>query len=97
MTKRELVAKHRNAILALAEKHGISHVRLFGSVARGDEREDSDVDFVVRRVPGSDPFLILDFKEELSGLLGCKVDVIAEQPLMKQRLRNHILSDAVAV
>ncbi len=94
MKKRDLVAKHREAILALAAEHGLADVRLFGSVARGDERTDSDVDFFVRRQPGTDPFLILSFKEKLTALLGCKVDVITEQPLMKPRLRNNIPTDA---
>lgn len=97
MKKRDLVAKHREAILALAAEHGLADVRLFGSVARGDERSDSDVDFFVRRQPGTDPFLILSFKEKLTALLGCEVDVITEQPLMKPRLRDNILADAIPV
>lgn len=95
MKKRVLVANHREAILALAAEHGLTDVCLFGSVARGDERTDSDVDLFVRRQPGTDPFLLLSFKEELTALLGCKVDVITDHPLMKPRLRENILADAI--
>ncbi len=97
MTKRELVAKHRDAILALAAKHGMTDVRLFGSVARGEERPESDVDFVVRREPGTDPFLILELKRELEHLLDCKVDLLTQHPWMRPRLKARILRDALAV
>ena len=46
MTKRELIAKNRDAILAA--KHGATNVRVFGSVARGDDDEVSDVDWVCK-------------------------------------------------
>ena len=88
---------NRDAIFALAAKHGMTDLRLFGSVARGDERPDSDVDLFVRREPGSDPFLVFDFKEAVSELLRCKVDVIVEQKIMRPRLRQNILKDMVPV
>lgn len=97
MTKRELVSQNREAILALAVKYGMTDLRLFGSVARGDERPESDVDFFVRRVPGSDPFFILEFKESLSRLLECRVDVLTEHPWMRPRLKESIMKDALAV
>ena len=75
----------------------MTDLRLFGSVARGDERPDSDVDLFVRREPGSDPFLVFDFKEAISELLKCKVDVIVEQKIMRPRLRQNILKDMVPV
>ena len=43
----DLLADKREEILKIAEKHGASNVRVFGSVARGEAREDSDVDFLV--------------------------------------------------
>ncbi|RYD69378.1 MAG: nucleotidyltransferase [Verrucomicrobiaceae bacterium] len=89
--------QNRDRITAIAEKYGMTEVRIFGSVARGDEGPDSDVDFFVRRVPGSDPFLVLDFKEELAGLLGCKVDVLTEHERMRPRLMRSISRDLVTV
>lgn len=97
MTKRELLTCHRSAILALAAQNGVADVRIFGSVARGDENSGSDIDVLIRRVPGSDPFTALDFREALERLLACKVDVIVEQPLMRERLRSRILRDSIAL
>ena len=97
MTKRELVRTKRDRILALAEKYELTDVRLFGSAARGDEGPGSDVDIFVKRKPGSDAYLVFDFKEELEAILSCKVDVIVEQVLMRPRLRERILAEAVAV
>jgi hypothetical protein len=95
MSKRELITKHREAILALAAKHGATEVRVFGSVARGDDDDRSDIDLFVRRVPGTDPFLIFDFQESLQSLLACEVDVLADQPLMRPDLRAEIVREAV--
>ncbi len=97
MTKRELVAKHREAILALAARYDLEDVRLFGSAARGDEHEGSDVDLFVKRRPGSDPWLLYDFLDAVKLLLGCKVDVLHEDHLMRPRLRDSILREAVPV
>ena len=97
VSKRELVMKNRYRIMAIAKKYGLSDIRIFGSVARGDEGPDSDVDFLVKRVPGSDPFLILDFKEALADLLGCRVDVLTEHGQMRPRLLKSISRDLVAV
>lgn len=93
MKGKELVARHREAILALAAKHGLTDVRLFGSVARGDEREGSDIDFLVKREPGTDPFELPEFKEALEALLGCKVDLLTEHPWMRPRLKKNIERD----
>jgi hypothetical protein len=97
MTRREQVAQHRGQILRLAERHGFTRPRLFGSVARGDDDEASDVDLLVTRVPGADPFALLDLREELERLLGCRVDVLVEHPLMRPRLRDRVLREAVAL
>ena len=97
MKKRELVFRHRDAIASLAAKHGMSETRLFGSVARGDERPESDIDFLVKRQPGSDPFELILLKEELECLLGCRVDLLTEHPWMRPRLKENIMRDAVPV
>lgn len=97
MTKRERVDLNRSAIASLAERHGLSNVRLFGSVARGEENTTSDIDFLVTRGDGSDPFELLAFKEALEELLRCKVDVLTDHRWMRPRLRNRIAQDAVPV
>ena len=97
VTKRELVAKHRDAILALAAKHGATNVRIFGSVARGEDDESSDVDVLVKM---DDDRSLLDMGEllmDLRDLLGCKVDVISEHKDMRPRFAENVFRDAVAV
>ncbi|HEY0007433.1 MAG TPA: nucleotidyltransferase family protein [Tepidisphaeraceae bacterium] len=79
-TKRDILQR-REEILAIARPHGASDVRLFGSVARGDSGESSDVDFVVRLEPGRS---LLDqgaLLMELRELLGTEVDVLTEGAL----------------
>jgi predicted nucleotidyltransferase len=98
MSKRELVAKHRDAILALAAKHGATDVRIFGSVARGDDDETSDVDFLATfsGAQGWDVFAQqYDFQEELSRLLACKTHVLREHRHIRPRLRANIERDLV--
>ncbi len=97
MSKRELIAKNREAILALAAKHGATNVRIFGSVARGEDDETSDIDVLVNMEPGRSLFdmggLLMDLRE----LLGCKVDIVQDHEGMKPRLRKNVMRDAVPV
>ena len=97
MKKRELVAKHREAILALAAKHGATDVRIFGSVARGEDDETSDVDVLVKMEEGSSLFEMGELLMDLRDLLGCTVDVISEHKDMRPHFRENVLRDAVAV
>ncbi len=90
----ELLRSKREEILRIAERHGASQVRVFGSVARGEARLDSDVDFLVKAGAHTSPWfpagLILDLEE----LLGRKVDVLTEGAL-HWYLRDRILTEAV--
>jgi uncharacterized protein len=95
MTKRELVRKRRDDILQAATSLGAERIRLFGSVARGEEHEASDVDFIVRMSPEMDVFDLVDLKDRLSSILGCEVDVLTEHPWMRDRLRREIEEAAV--
>lgn len=97
VTKRELIAKHRDAILALAAKHGATDVRIFGSVARGDENDASDVDVLVKMEKGRSLLDMGELLMDLRDLLGCKVDVISEHKDMRPHFRESVLKDAVAV
>lgn len=81
MLKKTDILERRQDIYAIARRYGASDVRLFGSVARGDATETSDVDFLVRFEPGRSLFdqggLLMDLRE----LLGVNVDVISEGAL----------------
>lgn len=97
MGLKSLVQEKREQILLLAAKHGAFNVRLFGSVARGEETEDSDIDFLIDydldRVSAWFPVGLI---QDLEGLLGCKVDVVTEQGL-KPRIRQRVLEDCVVL
>ncbi len=89
-----LLRAKRADILILAERHGASNVRIFGSVARGDASSDSDVDVLVDLQPGRSLFDLGAFLEELKALLGCRVDVVTEKGL-RARIRNRVLQEAI--
>jgi predicted nucleotidyltransferase len=72
---RDLVEAHRDQIKAIATRHQGISIALFGSVARGQERPGSDLDFLVELAPGARPFEILAIGAELEDALGVKVDV----------------------
>jgi hypothetical protein len=95
-TLAELVKEKRADILALAAKHGARNVRVFGSVARGDADEQSDIDVLVQMEPGRSLLDLGGLQYDLEQLLGCRVDVVTEQGL-KARLREEILSEAVTL
>jgi predicted nucleotidyltransferase/DNA-binding XRE family transcriptional regulator len=86
--------RHRAAVLAVADKHGVSNVRVFGSVARGDEEQESDLDLLVHLPAGSGLFALGRFKHELEQLLGVSVDVVPDDGV-KPRLRASIDRDLV--
>ena len=81
MVNKEDILKRREEIIAVAKRHGASELRLFGSIARGDATENSDVDFVVCFESGRSLFdqggLLMDLRE----LLGMSVDVVSEGAL----------------
>jgi len=81
MTVLEQLNAKRQAISDIADRHGALRLRLFGSVARGEERPDSDIDLLVtmRDDRGFDDYLAL--AEELEHLLGRKVDLVSERGL----------------
>jgi uncharacterized protein len=92
--RRDELAKRREEILAVAKRHGAGNVRIFGSVARGDASENSDLDLIVRLEPGRSLLDLGALLMDLRDLLGVKVDVISENGI-RDRWREHLLSEAV--
>jgi hypothetical protein len=84
---------HKDAILRLAEQFGARRVRVFGSVARGDDTADSDIDLLVL---WGDQTSLTDwagFQEEVEQLLGRNVDVVSETSL-HWYIRERVLAEA---
>jgi len=69
--------RRRDDITAAARRRGLSDVRVFGSVARGDARTDSDLDVLVNVEPGRSMLDVGAFQEDLRELLGMEVHVVA--------------------
>jgi len=87
------VQAKRDEILLLSAKYGAYNVRVFGSVARGDAHEASDVDFLVDFEPGRSLFDWSGLWGELELLLGRKVDVASVDSL-KPRMLARVLAEA---
>ena len=84
----------RSEILDLARQRGAVRVRVFGSVARGDATQASDVDFLVDLESGRGLFDLGGLLMDLQDLLGCDVDVVTESGL-RPRVAERVLADAV--
>jgi len=92
----ELLKGKREQILKIAAKHGARKVWVFGSVARGEADERSDVDFLVEMEPGRSLLDMGGLLMELRELLGRDVDVVTERGL-KPRIPARVLREAVAL
>jgi uncharacterized protein len=90
---RSLLNEKRTVILEAAKRHGARNVRIFGSVARGDDDEKSDLDFLVEMEPGRSLLDHAALLVDLEKLLGCKVDVMSEKGI-KARIRERVLREA---
>ncbi len=93
----DLLADKRGQILAIAEQHGAYNVRVFGSVARGEARIDSDVDFLIDyQLEKITPWFPAGLMLDLQVLLQRKVD-IATVDMLKERMKDRILQEAVVL
>ena len=92
---RELVETRKDDIGSLADRYGISNVRIFGSVARGDADSRSDIDFLVDVPRNASLFDLSRFRRELSDLLGVDVDVVSSNALVPRD--TDVLETAVAL
>lgn len=82
------LAEHTGAIAAAAARRGLTNVRVFGSVVRGDDAYDSDIDLLVTPAPGADLFDLALFADDASQLTGFPIDVVADTS------QSHVLRDA---
>lgn len=100
MTRRELVlGTHREAIKATAAANKATSIALVGSVARGDDGPDSDVDFLATFEKGSSLFDLARLRGALEGLLAAEVDVVSVGGLKPDEYEGHraMLAEAITL
>ena len=94
-TRNEYLELIRMHISELKESFGVRSFRVFGSVARGEHRDDSDIDVCVEMAP--DIYLLVALKQFLEDLLGCSVDVIRMHRNMNSLLQKQIEKEGIYV
>jgi hypothetical protein len=92
----EKLNRKRNEILTIAAHHGAKNLRIFGSLARGEASETSDVDVLIKLEPGRSLLDIIALKQDLEDLLGCAVDVVTEEAVSPY-IRDQVLKEAVSL
>lgn len=91
----QLVVQRRAEILAVVRRYRGRSASVFGSVARGEDREGSDIDFLVEFEPGASLFDLMHLEDDLGELLGVSVDVVSVGGLLPRD--DHIRREAVPV
>lgn len=86
--------RQRRRLLEAAERHGVGHLRAFGSLARGEATAESDVDLLVDLKPGRTLLDLAAFRREAGEILDLPVDV-ATTDMLKDRIRDEVLSEAL--
>ncbi len=89
-----LLEANRDEILAVSARYRATNVRIFGSVARREAREDSDLDLLVTFGPMATLFDLIGLEQDLADLLGLRVEVASDRGL-KDRIRETVLQEAV--
>ena len=87
--------RHRHDLIAAAARHGITNLCIVGSVARGEDRPDSDLDLLADLPPGLSLFGLGRVEAELEAILGTRVDLIPAADL-KPAVRERVERDLVA-
>ncbi len=90
MTTSDILKTKRNDILRLASQHGAHHVRVFGSVARGEAGPASDIDLLVQMDKGRSLLDVIELTQELESVLQRKVDILTDEglsPYLKERIQ----------
>ena len=87
---------HRDAIRAIALRHRMTQVRVFGSVLHGTDPEDSDLDLLVDPAPGASLMDIARIELELAALLQVNVDVLTPKAL-PEKFRHQVMAEAQPV
>lgn len=90
----DLLKSRRDDILSVAKRHGVTRVRVFGSMARGDAGPASDLDLLVDVGPTTSPWFPGGLAAELESMLGVPVQIVTERGL-DRLVRENVLKEAV--
>jgi len=90
---KEIIKKHKDE---LKEKYSVKEIGIFGSFARGEATEDSDIDILVEFEKPIGLFKFLELEEYLSNLIGREVDLVSKKAL-KPHIGKHILEEVITV
>ena len=96
MRPSEALEKHREAVRDAARRFGVKNPRVFGSAARGEDSDASDLDLLVDPGERTTLFDLGGLSEELKALLGVPVDVVTSTGLHR-RIRSRVLEEAKPV
>ena len=96
MALKQLIEEKRSDILNITAKHGARNIRLFGSVARGEERPDSDIDFLVDAGPATSSWFPAGLILDLEQILGRHVEIVTEKGL-SPFIRDYVLREAIPI
>ena len=96
MMRNQFLERYRTDIKSIARKHGVGNIKLFGSMARDDSSDASDVDFLIEVTGPTTPWFPGGLVAELEELLGKKVDVV-ELTAINPIIKEEIIKEAVAL
>lgn len=99
MDRDTVISRFRDALPALRQRHGVAELGLFGSVARGSDEASSDVDVLVRFLPGANPTLLTlsALACDLEDLLGRPVDLVEDHDGLRPEFRATVQRDLIRV
>lgn len=100
VTLEQLRNQYKPQIMALADQQGVEDIRVFGSVARGEQTEKSDVDFLIKMRSGCGLWEISGLLWRLEDLLKTEVQLVDEKSVIKNAYpdeREHIFNEAVSL
>jgi uncharacterized protein len=96
MAAADILQSRREEILRIARRHGVGSVRVFGSYARGNPGETSDLDLLIEVDGPTSPWFPGGLVADLEALLGCRVDVV-EPDALRPEMRLQALAEAVTL
>ena len=96
MTRDEILATLRRFKQECGEKYGILELGLFGSTARGEAGEESDVDICIKTTTPN-PFILVHIKEEIESLIGRRIDLIRVRDAMNHFLKTRLERETLYV